>query len=114
MRRGVDRGIERADTSRTTCRLWLLLALGVSVSVAGGPSWAADPVSLCTGFCTPVPAKELESTRGAGGDTQVGVILWDELRRQASPPPPPPSNAGDDNVSVRGPGSIVLAGAKSH
>lgn len=99
-------------------RQWLLPFLAVTVITAGAmetsSSRAAEPLPLCTGFCAPLPAKELESTRGAGNETQVGVILWDELRRQAAPPPPPPSSAaGDDNVSVHGPGSVILAGAKS-
>ena len=94
---------------------WLLLALAVSLGAAcfGPTAWAGEATAVCTGFCAPVPAKELESTRGSGSDTQVGVILWDELRRQAAPPPPPPSNASDDAVTVHGPGSVTLAGAKS-
>jgi hypothetical protein len=95
---------------------WLLLALAASLGVAGfePTARAGETTAACTGFCAPVPAKELESTRGSGSDTQVGVILWDELRRQGAPPPPPPSNTGDDPITVHGPGSVILAGAKSH
>src|SRR5262249_41201854 len=92
----------------------LLAAIGVGLTVGATASRAGEPRTLCTGFCAPVSAKELESTRGAGSDTQVGVILWDELRRQGVPPLPPPSHAGDDAVTVHGPGSIMLAGAKPH
>lgn len=108
----------KADTALAARRArhhWLLLAVAAFLAAAGfGPAaWAIEPASACTGFCAPVPTKELESTRGSGSDTQVGVILWDELRRQGAPPPPPPSNAGDDSVAVHGPGSVILTGAKS-
>jgi hypothetical protein len=104
-----------APAQRRARHHWPLLALAASLGGAGfGPAaWAGEATAVCTGFCAPVPAKQLESTRGAGSDSQVGVILWDELRRQAAPPPPPPSNAGDDAVTVHGPGSVILAGAKS-
>ena len=109
----------KADTARAETRArhhWLLLALAASLGTAGfgAAAWAGEPGAVCTGFCAPVPAKQLESTRGAGSDTQIGVILWDELRRQGAPPPPPTSNGGDDSITVHGPGSVILAGAKSH
>ena len=96
-------------------RRWSLLIVVLGAGIAAGvtATRAAEPIGSCAGFCGPVSATQLESTRGAGSDTQVGVILWDELRRQATPPPPPPSNAGDDSVSVHGPGSIVLAVGRS-
>jgi hypothetical protein len=91
----------------------LLLPWGAVVFATTTASWAAEPTSGCIGFCAPLPAMQLDKTRGAGNNTQVGVILWDELRRQAAPPPPPPTTATDDNVTVHGPGSIVLVSARS-
>jgi hypothetical protein len=104
----------KSGRGRVLQPLLLIATIGVGLAVGATAGRAGEPSTLCTGFCAPVAARQLESTRGAGSDTQVGVILWDELRRQAAPPPPPPSNAGDDAVTVHGPGSIILAGAKPH
>ena len=113
MRRGAETEI-KSGRGRVLQPLLLVATIGAGLVAGATVGRAGEAGTLCTGFCAPLPAKELERTRGAGSDTQVGVILWDELRRQGAPPPPPPSNTSDDALTVHGPGSITLAGAKSH
>jgi hypothetical protein len=95
-------GVVRMTTQR--CLLSPLAVAALSILVSAGAATAGE--SPCgNDFCAPVDASQLDGYRAQGidgpsaGDTKLGVILWDEYRRQRQP---------GDTTGVVGDGAAIM------
>jgi hypothetical protein len=81
----------------------LLAAMTACVLASAGAALAGD--SSCTEFCAPLDAGQFDRYRAQGldapqgGETKLGVILWDEYRRVRQP---------GDSTAIVGNGPVMM------
>ena len=89
--REISKARSRGATGSAKRRRFVVLFAAMTVCMLGSAGAALAGDSSCAEFRTPIDASQLDRYRAQGldapqgGETKLGVILWDEYRRVRQP-----------------------------